>query len=146
MTRAIAPLSDAESAALIAAARNCIGVRWLHQGRNLRGLDCAGLVAYALKAIGKTPEDSTGYPRRPYRNMLEATIQRNFGEPLPANTDLRPGDVVVMQCCKEGSNHVGIIAEHDGYLTLIHAHAPDKRVVEMRIDADWRNRITGVYR
>lgn len=144
--RAIAPLTDAERAAVIAAARACKGVRWRHQGRNLRGLDCAGLVIHALKAIGREPFDCVGYPRRPYRNMLEKTVQRNFGKPLPADTALHPGDVVVMQCCKEGLNHVGIIADHDGYLTMIHAHAPDKKVIETRLDDDWRAKIVEVYR
>lgn len=144
--RAIAPLTDAERAAVIEVARACKGVRWRHQGRNLRGLDCAGLLVYALKAIGREPVDSIGYPRHPYRNMLEKTVQRNFGEPLPTSTSLQPGDVVVMQCCKDGLNHVGIIAEHDGYLTMIHAHAPDRKVIETRLDDVWRGKIVEVYR
>lgn len=51
-----------------------------------------------------------------------------------------------MQCDKTAPNHVGIIGEHRGGLTLIHAHAPDKQVVEMRLDDVWRNRIVEVYR
>jgi len=78
--------------------------------------------------------------------MLESTLQRNLGEPLSADTALRLGDVVVMQCNKDAPNHVGILGEHDGYLTLIHAYAPDKKVVEMRLDDVWRKRIVGVYR
>lgn len=126
MKRAIPPLTETQRGALVAAARAHLGVRWQHQGRTPHGLDCAGLVALALRDIGFTPYDATGYPRQPYRNMLEATVQRNFGAPLPADTKLRVGDVVVMLCHKDAPNHVGIIAEHDGYLTLIHAHAPNK--------------------
>jgi cell wall-associated NlpC family hydrolase len=144
--RAIPPLTDAERMAFVAAARACKGVRWRHQGRNLRGLDCAGLVVHALKAIGRDPVDCIGYPRLPYRNMLEETVRRNLGDPLPRDTALRPGDVVLMQCCKDGLNHVGIIAEHDSYLTMVHAHAPDKQVVEMRLDDEWRGKIAEVYR
>lgn len=72
--RAVAPLTDAERIAFVAAARSFIGVRWQHQGRTAHGLDCAGLVMVALQAVGRNPIDSIGYPRRPYRNMLEATI------------------------------------------------------------------------
>lgn len=144
--RAVPPLTDAEREAFVASARACLGVRWRHQGRNLRGLDCAGLLVYAIKAIGREPVDCVGYPRRPYRNMLEETMRRNLGEPLPADTTLCPGDVVLMQCSKQGLNHVGIIAEHDGYLTMIHAHAPDRKVIETRLDDAWRGKIAEVYR
>lgn len=144
--RAVAPLTDAEREAFIAAARACLGVRWRHQGRNLRGLDCAGLLVYAIKAIGREPVDCVGYPRRPHRNMLEDTVRNNLGDPLPADTALRPGDVVIMKCSKDALNHVGIIAGHDGYLTMIHAHAPDKQVVEGRLDDEWRGKIAEVYR
>ncbi len=100
----------------------------------------------SFRAIGRDPVDSVGYSRQPYRHMLEATLQRNLGDPLPADTALKLGDVVVMQCKKYAPNHVGIIGEHDGYLTLIHAYAPDKKVVEMRLDDVWRKRIIEVYR
>lgn len=72
--RAVEPLTEAEREALVLAARAYIGVRWQHQGRTARGLDCAGLVMVALRSLGRKPVDSIGYPRRPYRNMLEATV------------------------------------------------------------------------
>lgn len=146
MTRAIPPLSDAQRVALVERARSYVGVRWQHQGRTEHGLDCAGLVVVALRDMGLTPFDATGYPRKPYRHMLEATVQRNFGLPLPATTTLRTGDVVVMKCDNEAPNHVGVIGEHKGALTLIHAHAPDKKVCEMRLEKVWRDRIVEVYR
>lgn len=146
MTRAVPPLDDAERIAFVTAARSFMGVIWRHQGRNRRGVDCAGLVMLALRAIGRDPIDCVGYPRRPYRHMLEKTIQLSFGEPMPADTDLRHGDIVVMQFALDEPHHVGIIATDHEYPTLIHAHAPDKKVVEMRLDADWRNRIVEVYR
>jgi cell wall-associated NlpC family hydrolase len=146
MTRVIPPLTDAEREAFVSAARACVGVRWQHQGRTLHGLDCGGLVVSALRANGRTPHDPTGYPRRPYLHSLEATVQRNFGKPMPADTELRDGDVVVMQCNESAPNHVGIIGTHRDMLTLIHAYAGDRAVVEMRLDDVWRNRIVEVYR
>lgn len=104
------------------------------------------MIIVSIRAIGKEPVDSIGYPRKPYRHMLEATMQRNLGDPLPGDTALQPGDMVIMQFGKSDPSHVGIIGSHRDYLTLIHAHAPDKKVVEMRLDDEWRNKIVEVYR
>lgn len=44
-------------------------------------------------------------------------------------------------------HHVGIVADYRyGGLSLIHAYAQNRMVVEMRIDDEWRNRIIAVYR
>lgn len=100
----------------------------------------------SLRAVGRDPIDSIGYPRKPYRHMLEATVRRNLGDPLSADTPLQTGDVVIMQFEKIDPSHVGIIGSHRDYMTLIHAHAPDKKVCEMRLDEVWRKRIIEVYR
>lgn len=146
MTRAIgAPLSDAERIAFIAAARSMLGTRWRHQGRDTRGVDCAGLVAYSLRAVGRTIADSTAYGRVPYRGSLEATLGANLGPMLKAE-DMRVGDVALM-VFDNAPHHVGVVADYKyGGFSLVHAYAANKQVVEMRIDDDWRNRIIGVYR
>lgn len=145
--RTIGPaLTPDEIAAFVAAARGMLRVRWKHQGRTKNGVDCAGLVIYALRAIGREPQDVTGYGRRPYRNALDAAVRVNFGEPLPPETELRAGDVLLMRDGNAAPNHVGIVGDGPHGLTLIHAYAPNKEVVEMTIDAIWREKIIGVYR
>lgn len=144
MTRAVAPLNDAERIAFVAAARAMLGVRWKHQGRTRNGVDCAGLVIYALRAIGREPHDITGYGRRPYRNALDAAVRVNFG--APQATEPRAGDVLLVRDGNAAPNHVGIVGDGPHGLTLIHAYAPNKEVVEMTIDALWRAKIIGVYR
>lgn len=68
------PFTDAERNAFIAAARSMLGVRWRHQGRTVRGVDCGGLVAYAMKATGRPIADTPIYGRVAYRGSLEATV------------------------------------------------------------------------
>lgn len=141
-------LSDAERAAFIAAARSYLGVRWRHQGRDRRGLDCGGLVLVCLRDIGRTPADaSKGYGREPYRRSLETVCALNFGSPLAHEIAMRAGDVAVFHIGRAAPNHVGIVADYvHGGLSLIHAYAINGEVVEMPLDVDWLDRLKQVYR
>jgi cell wall-associated NlpC family hydrolase len=76
------PLTHAERMALVREARTYMGVRWRHQGRDRRGLDCAGLVVASLRGIGRAVRDSTAYGRVPYRGSLEAVLRDNLGDAL----------------------------------------------------------------
>lgn len=144
--RAVPPLTEAERLAFVTAARAMLGVRWKHQGRTKHGVDCGGLVVCALRAIGRAPHDIIGYGRLPYRHALEDVVQANFGHPLPAGTEPQAGDVMIFRDGNAAPNHVGIAGAGPHGVTVIHAYAPNREVVEMTIDADWRNKIVGVYR
>lgn len=139
------PLSEEERVALIAAARSYLGVPFRHQGRSARGLDCAGLVAVSLVAIGREPADVTAYGREPLDQGLRAMCVANFGEPV-SKDEMRPGDVPLMQFRGEPS-HVGIVTAYpEGGLALIHSYAQIRKVVEHRIDPEWLGFITEVFR
>lgn len=44
-------------------------------------------------------------------------------------------------------NHVGILGDYPhGGLSLIHSYAVNKKVIEHRLDDEWRGRITEVFR
>lgn len=148
MTRAIGkPFSAAERLQFVQAARELLGVRWRHQGRSSRGVDCGGLVAYALAAVGCAYEDSVGYPRLPYRGTLEALMKKNFGDPLP-KASRQFGDVILMRFNNSAPCHVGILGDylHEGELSIIHAFAQNKKVVEHRLSSEWVDYATEVYR
>lgn len=111
-------------------AREWIGTKWKHQGRNHNGIDCAGLIILVAKEIGVVPEDfdEKNYPRRSPHSQ---EFLQYFKDRLPQkkNNEKKPGDVVILKepvypC------HCGILAEREGQLTLIHAHAPRKKVLE----------------
>ena len=139
------PLSDAERLALIAAARGYLGVRFRHQGRSERGVDCAGMVVVSLWAVGRGLADAEAYGREPLNQGLREMLVENFGEPVPKD-EMRPGDVALMRFRGEPS-HVGIVTEYPhGGLALIHAFAQVKKVVEHRLDTEWLDNIVEVFR
>lgn len=146
MIRAIGnSLTDIQRAQFIAAARSLMHVRWRHQGRNKRGVDCAGLIVYSLRAVGCRPLDAIGYGRIPYRGMLEKLMEDNLGKILP-RAFMQEGDVCLMRFAGAPS-HCGIITAYPyGEFSLLHAFAQNREVVEHRIDANWFNYIVGVYR
>jgi len=141
-----APFTADETAAFVARARSFVGVRWRHQGRDRRGLDCGGLLVACMREIGRDVYDPTGYGRLPYRNSLENTVRENMGDPVDAST-LRYGDIAVFEWGNAAPNHVGIIGDYVyGGLSLIHAFAPNGQVIETRLDDDMRAKLVEVFR
>lgn len=147
MTRALGPpFTDAERVAFVAAARSYIGVRWKHQGRSRRGLDCGGLLIVSAFGAGRLTADAqAGYGREPYRHSLEDVLRENLGDPVDAEPTV--GDVVMFHVGRAAPNHVGIVGDYvHGGLSIIHAYAITGQVVESPFDASWRNLLSEVYR
>lgn len=123
----------------IAAARGWIGVRWLHQGRTLGGIDCVGLVLVSLSEIGIIIPDMQGYRRSPNPEQFLGHIREHS---LPANQPL-PGTVGIF---RDGTQpcHVGIFAEMHGQPSLIHAYAGTGIVMEEPFIHDWPSKLVEV--
>ncbi len=134
---------------IVAAARDYIGVPFAHQGRNRYGLDCLGLLVCVasdcdlrLDGVPVWLRDEGGYGHYPdadyLRTQLEAVLQ-----PIEA---LVEGCVVLMR--HDGTaRHLGVVGDYvGGGLSLIHAYAPAKSVVEHRLDDEWRGRIVAQWR
>ncbi len=141
------PLSEQERLAFIAEARTYVSqsVRFRHQGRSRRGVDCAGLLLVSMTAIGRPITDLDAYGREPMGDGLRGMMVANLGEPVPRDS-MRPGDMVLMRFQGE-PKHVGLIGDHPhGGLSLIHTFAQVKKVVEHRIDAEWDSYIIEVWR
>lgn len=147
MGRLIAPLSAAERAGFIAAARSFAGTPFRHRGRSSAGLDCLGLVVLSMRAVGREMQDRETYGRDPVADGIRAAALAHFGPPIPLET-LQPGDVVLMQWHQQ-PNHVAIVTDYPmGGLALIHAlsGATPPRVVEHRLGDPWPRRITESFR
>jgi cell wall-associated NlpC family hydrolase len=148
MSRAIGePFTTEETAQFVAAARARKGIRFRHQGRSDRGVDCAGLAQVCLAALGKPTVDMEAYSREPMGGRLEHILEENLGAPL-AKDQARVGDIVLMRFRGE-PQHVAIIGDYIyGGLSVIHAYLTMRKVVEHRLDDVWRSYITenGVYR
>ncbi|WP_416909314.1 MAG: peptidoglycan endopeptidase [Polymorphobacter sp.] len=121
-------------AAVVAAARACVGTPFRPQGRVPGlGLDCVGVALAAARAAGGAARD---WPLPPYRlggdhdaSML-ATLQAIGCTPVDRG---EPGDLLVL-APRPRLRHLGILTGSG----LVHAHAGLGRVVEGPISADWQ--------
>lgn len=128
-------------ASVVAQARRYLGVRFAHQGRSLAGMDCAGLVVRVTADLGVPVGDLAGYGRTPHGGRLQAHMD---AQGLPS-TDAAPGMVALMRFESE-PQHVAVIGDHPDGLSIIHALASSRQVVEHRLDPVWLSRIVAVYR
>lgn len=134
---------------MIAAARAHLGVRFTHQGRHRgEGLDCLGLLLVSAEQVGMAFDgvramelDDRAYGARPDTARLErklATVLRPVHEP-------QPGDVLLLRV--EGRpQHLALVSDYPQALGIIHAYAPARKVIEHRLDAQWRANIHAIFR
>jgi hypothetical protein len=129
---------------LDSAARTWLGVPWRHLGRSREGIDCIGLVLLAARECGIAAADPAPYAREPASHRLRQELARHLAEASVA--DPRPGDVLVFNLGLY-AGHLGIAGLHPEYrvLSVIHAFAPRRRVVEERLGAEIET-LTGVFR
>jgi len=131
--------------AVVHCARGWLGAPWRHLGRSLAAVDCIGLVVLAHRATGFDVPDPAPYARDPdgaaiLRGLAEAGARR-----VPPGQE-RPGDVLVFRSDGVNGGHVGILAERDGVLTVIHAYAPRRRVVEEPLAQELAEALIGAWR
>lgn len=128
-----------DSDAIIAAARQCLKTPFVHQGRVPGvGLDCAGLVVHVLKSLDVPHSDLKGYPRLPYRHMLENHLDSQSHFQRIAR--LVPGCVLLLRITRH-PQHLAIWTGE----TIIHAFSDAGCVVEHRMDDRWKNKISRIY-
>jgi len=112
---------------LVEAARRFVGAPFRLHGRDpATGLDCVGLVAAALAAMGRTPIVPRTYALRnsDITNLLGFAAANGFED---IGGPVEPGDLVLVRP-GPAQFHL-LIAERSG--SFIHAHAGLRRVVRM---------------
>ncbi|MHA2066682.1 MAG: C40 family peptidase [Candidatus Thorarchaeota archaeon] len=120
---------------IIQIARGWKGVRFRHQGRNRNGIDCAGLVVKVAEEIGMdTSMDRTDYVRRSTSVDFLKEFEKNFTWKNPK--DVQPGDILVFRD-NAYPYHTAIVGDSLNGLTLIHAYANRKQVVEEMYSEEW---------
>lgn len=121
-------------ARLAAAAENYVGVPFQLHGRDPAfGLDCVGLVAVSLEAIGYKVIAPRGYRLRnsSIAIWMELAPQNGF---YAVNGPIRTGDVLLTA---PGPAQSHLMIACDGS-RAVHAHAGLRRVVDQPLDANLR--------
>jgi len=108
---------------IVEKAREWLGVKFRHQGRNRKGIDCVGLVLAINNEVNGEAREITGYERRPNQKKVHELMKANLVKIRPE--EARPGDVVLM-AYDMGATHLGILTES----TIIHAFMQTRKVVE----------------
>jgi len=130
-----------DRASVVAAARECLGTPFRHQGRRVgHGLDCAGVVVHVATCLALPVLDMRRYGRNPSGAELESVIDR---QACLSRVDLaawEDADVLLMRFDGD-PQHLGIWTGS----TLVHAYAQAGRCVEHSIDVQWRRRIVRAY-
>ena len=133
-------------------ARTWIGTPFHHQARLKKvGCDCLGLVVGVVDELGL--KDKNGVPLAAYDEITYskepdgAYFTQKLIELLDevSLADMRAGDMALFKV-RENPQHVAILTDYEGELGMIHCFAPARRVVEHRLDDDWRSRLLKVFR
>lgn len=136
---------------VVAEARKWLGTPYQHHGRRLgAACDCVGLIVGVGQAMDLNLYDRYDYSDHPTAEKLLTECAAVLDE-LPWRKDDGPVQLVagmaVAMVVRAGirPQHLAIIGEHEGRLTIIHAFNKHKRVVEHTLSPWWRDRIVRVY-
>lgn len=133
---------------VVAMARSLIGVKWVHQGRTLHGLDCGGVLIYSLVQLGMMDMDEPAYGRRPRDYEFVNKFKRHGSTRIPRGV-ATIGDAVLMSVATF-PGHCGLLTperpDGTGQLFFVHAYAPYKKVVESPYDDYWKSKTWGAFR
>lgn len=153
MTRLIPSLTDDERAAVVAAGMELLflgpygkAVRFRHQGRTVRGIDCIGTAVWAYsRGAGVLIADRTDYGKLPAHRKLRETMELHFDVSLPLRTELQTADLLSMAWGAEEA-HLAMVVPHPDGLGLLHAYADAGCVIWHRLTHDHMQKVNGVYR
>lgn len=137
---------------IVAHARGWLGTPFHHQAR-LRGVgcDCLGLIVgvvneLELKDAQGTPlaaYDEVTYSREPDGAYLTEKLVGLLDE-VPV-ADMQAGDLSLFKV-RDNPQHLAILTDYEGSIGMIHCFAQARRVVEHRLDDDWKSRLLKVFR
>lgn len=138
---------------VVAEARSWIGTPFQHQ-QSMKGVacDCIGLVMGVARMLGVISSDFAssadfapyaGYARVPSGGTLARGCAK-FMQPIPFAL-AEPGDVMLFRFNGEPT-HCAIVADHPmGGLSIVHAYAPLRHVIEARLNDTWLRRAVAAY-
>lgn len=135
-------MSSLAAHSIVIEARKYLGVPYLHQGRNRKGIDCIGLLISVAQNLGISDFNIDGYSRLPSGRMMQRLMRDHMTE--IALKEAGEGDVLHMSFGNQ-PQHVAVITETNP-IRIIHADSERGKVVEHVLDDQWMRCVRGVYR
>lgn len=118
-------------AEIVSEARTWLEVPWRHQGRDITGVDCVGLVVMVCRALGISDYDSTSYGRSPDARQFLGHFTAGGATRI---NPLEAGDGDLMVFHQSGFPcHCGILSTRFGERYVIHSHMGRRKVVEEHV-------------
>lgn len=142
-------VSIMQNSNIITAARGWIGTPFHHQGRLKNvGVDCLGLligVAIELGLHDNNGNKLSDYDDRTYGHIPDEKLLYNgLCKVLTPVKHVAAGNVGLFSIDKT-ARHLGVFGDGAQYLTLIHAYAPARKVVEHRFDNEWKDKLVMAF-
>lgn len=138
--------------ALVKQARTWLNVRYLHQGRNRFGVDCAGYPREVYAELGVHLPDWRAYGQEADPDELLRRLRDALGPEVKAApvrfADLQAGDIALFHFPHvKTPRHLAIIADRaGGGWNFIESNGNQGRVVERRLDDRYLSRVTHLFR
>lgn len=128
-------------AEIVAAARERIGAKFLHQARGPDAFDCVGLVITVANQLGLSDFDTRAYPRFPNPEEMQGLLEAHLD--YVRWDDVLPGDVLWFRAPQP--QHLAIVTDREP-MRMVHAFSRVGRVVETGVDHFWRQRLVACFR
>lgn len=139
-------ISSDEGKKIIEEAKKYLGLKWVHQGRNLKnGVDCAGFIVEVLKKLGyNTDFDYKGYGRFPDASRLLHVIL-TVAERVSFE-DRQDGDIILFKV-EKNPQHVTFFLKNEEDDFFIHSQNEMKGgVILTRLDEHYKKLLVGIFR
>lgn len=110
-------------------------------------MDCIGLIWVVWNDLGLPPvEIPSNYTQTPQESLLVEHANKHLVATEKTFDTMQPGDVMIMWgWTRHEAQHFGIVGEHGGRKTMVHAWSKHGQVVEHPVDDFWRKRLVKVY-
>lgn len=143
---------------IVSCARSWIGTRFVHQGRLKKtdthpgGVDCLGLLIGVAKELDLRDAQGTllwqldqrNYSRTPDIITLHAALYRSL---IPQKLEEAVAGDIALFHIQNSPQHLGMLAlSNTGGLSVIHAYAQARKVVEHALDEYWMQKLVSVFR
>ena len=137
---------------IVTQARTWLGTPFHHQARlKSKGCDCLGLIVGVVDELELKDKfgqplsgyDEVTYSKEPNGEYLMQKLTELLDE-VPI-TEAQAGDLALFTV-RDNPQHMAFLTNYESTLGMIHSYAPARRVVEHRLDDDWKSRLVKVFR